>query len=209
MRGSSGRVKSLALDANGAAALIAIILELARGLARPCVVALDGRSGAGKSTLAADIAGALDACVLDSDAFFAGGVAVRSDAPEDRVRACIDWKKQRPVLETLRSGREASYLAFDWDAFDGRLNTEPTFVEPRPIVLFEGVYTARPELADLIDLRVLLRVSETTRIARLLAREGSIGAWERQWHEAEEWYFTHLAPPEAFEVILDEPRKVD
>jgi hypothetical protein len=39
----------------------------------------------------------------------------------------------------------------------------------------------------------------------LLAREGSIGAWERQWHEAEEWYFTHLAPPHGFDAILGEP----
>jgi uridine kinase len=72
-------------------------------------------------------------------------------------------------------------------------------------VLFEGVYTARPELSDLVDLRLLLSVSETTRIARLLEREGCISAWERQWHEAEEWYFTHLVPPHAFDVILSEP----
>ncbi|MEO8623868.1 MAG: AAA family ATPase [bacterium] len=169
------------------------------------MVALDGRSGAGKSTLAANIAEALGACVLDSDDFFVGGVVVRSDAPQDRVRDCIDWKRQRPVLQALRAGREASYVAFDWDAFDGRLHTESTVVEPRSIVLFEGVYTARPELSDLVDLRLLLRVSEATRVARLLAREGGLGAWDRQWHEAEEWYFTHVVPPHCFDAILSEP----
>ncbi|WP_166509983.1 hypothetical protein, partial [Escherichia coli] len=55
---------------------------------------------------------------------------------------------------------------------------------------------------DLVDIRLLLQVSEATRLERLLAREGSIGAWERQWHEAEEWYFAHLAPPQSFDVIL-------
>jgi uridine kinase len=112
------------------------------------------------------------------------------------------------VLEALRSGRGASYVAFDWDAFDGRLDTEPTVVEPRPVVLFEGVYTARSELADLVDLRILLWVDDATRGARLLAREGSIGAWERQWHEAEEWYFTHLAPSHGFDMILIGPQAV-
>jgi uridine kinase len=201
-------VKSFVLDANGTATLLDGIRERARTLARPCVVALDGRSGAGKSTLAANIAEVLGACVLSSDDFFAGGVALRSDARQDRVRDCIDWKRQRPVLEALRSGRGASYVAFDWDAFDGRLDTEPTVVEPRPVVLFEGVYTARSELADLVDLRILLWVDDATRGARLLAREGSIGAWERQWHEAEEWYFTHLDPSHGFDMILIGPQAV-
>jgi hypothetical protein len=51
----------------------------------------------------------------------------------------------------------------------------------------------------------LLQVSEATRVTRLLAREGSIGAWERQWHEAEQWYFTRVMPPHRFDVLLGEP----
>lgn len=188
---------------------LTIVNAVGSDFARPYVVALDGRSGAGKSTLAASVAATLGACVLDGDDFFAGGVAVRSDTPQDRVRDCIDWRRQRPVLEALRAGREASYVAFDWSAFDGRLAAEPTIVEPRSVVLFTGVYTARPELADLVDLRLLLRVSEATRVARLLAREGGIGAWERQWHEAEEWYFSQVVPPHAFDVILADPPKAD
>jgi hypothetical protein len=65
------------------------------------------------------------------------------------------------------------------------------------------VYAARPELADLIDMRVLLRVPDAVRMERLLAREGSLGPWERQWHAAEEWYFANVAPPEAFDVVID------
>lgn len=100
-------------------------------------------------------------------------------------------------------------MAFDWESFDGRLKIEPTIVEPRSAVLLEGVYSARPELSDLVDLRLLRQVGGPTRLARLLAREGSISAWERQWHEAEDWYFTHLAPPEAFDVILGDPQEAD
>lgn len=188
--------------------LLAGIRQRAAELGRPCVVALDGRSGVGKSTLAAHITTALRGRVLEGDDFFAGGVTVRSDTPQDRARDCMDWKRQRPVLEALRAGRAESYLAFDWDAFDGRLRSEPTLIEPRPVVLFEGVYTARPELADLVDLRLLLEVSDAVRVARLLAREGSISAWERQWHEAEQWYFTQIAPPQVFDIVLSEPPNV-
>jgi uridine kinase len=195
-------VEQLRLHPDDTASLVEVIHEHARPLGRPCVVAIDGRSGAGKSTLVAKLDRALDACVLDSDGFFAGGVVVRSDAPCDRVRDCIDWRRQRPVLEALRAWGTASYHAFDWEAFDGRLENQPTHLAPRSIVLFEGVYTARPQLSDLVDLRVLLQVDQATRTARLLTREGKIGAWERQWHEAEDRYFAEVAPPALFDVIL-------
>jgi uridine kinase len=69
--------------------------------------------------------------------------------------------------------------------------------------VLEGAYSARPELHDLVDLRVLLVVSDATRRARLLAREGNIGRWETQWHEAEDWYFAHVAPTSSFDVVVD------
>lgn len=168
------------------------------------MIALDGRSGAGKSTLAARWAAELDAAVLDGDAFFDGGVELRDDPPAARAHACISWRRQRPVLEALRGGRAARFLAFDWDAFDGRLEPTTTVVAPRPFVILEGVYAARPELRDLIDLRALLLVDDATRQARLRAREGGVGPWERQWHEAEAWYFAERAPPSSFDVILDD-----
>jgi uridine kinase len=194
----------LVLRAAGEEVLVALLRERSQALGRPCVVALDGRSGCGKSTLAARLATALDAAVLEGDDFFAGGVTVRTDAPQDRARDCIDWRRQRPVLQALRAGRDATYIAFDWHTFDGRCESAPRCVAARPIVLFEGVYSARPELGDSLDLRVLLSVPEETRSARLLEREGSIGPWERQWQEAEDWYFAHAAPPATFDVIVQE-----
>jgi uridine kinase len=183
--------------------LTTLLRERAAQRERPCVVALDGRSGTGKSTLAAQLATELDATVIDGDDFFAGGVDVRGDTPADRARDCIDWRRQRPVLEALRAGQGASYHAFDWDAFDGSLEADATQHAPRSVVILEGVYAARPELADLVDLRVLLRVSDEVRLARLLAREGALGPWERQWHEAEEWYFAHAAPSAWFDVLVE------
>jgi para-aminobenzoate synthetase len=170
---------------------------------RPFCVALDGRSGAGKSTLAKRLADVMSATLLDGDGFFAGGVAVRGDLPEHRARDCIDWRRQRAVLEALRAGRAASYRAFDWEAFNGSLGREPTVVEPRSVVIVEGVYSARPELADLLDLRVLLRVQDDVRRARLLAREQSLTDWELQWHDAEDWYFANAAPCAGFDVIVE------
>jgi uridine kinase len=183
---------------------LADLIEAERaGLRRPFMVAIDGRSGAGKSTFAAALAELTDAVVMDGDDFFAGGPGIGTDPPAARAARCIDWRRMRGVMETLREGRAVSYCAFDWDAFDGSLRSVPTLIETAPVVIVEGVYTARPELADLLDLRVLLRVLDRVRDERLLKREGTIGPWETQWHEAEDWYFANLAPPAHFDRIVD------
>jgi len=193
----------LHLSAGDLAALAAAARARAVVPHRPYVIALDGRSGAGKSTLAKRLAAELGACLVDGDSFFAGGVALHRDSPEARAHACIDWRRERMVLEALRAGNQARYHGFDWEAFDGSLEAEPTVLEAAPFVLLEGVYAARPELSDLVDLRVILTVSDATRDARLVAREGSIGPWERQWHEAETWYFENVAPLSGFDVVVD------
>lgn len=169
---------------------------------RPFVVAIDGRSGVGKSTLAEVLAASLGGAVIEGDDFYAGGTEFRGDAPEARASACIDHTRQRLVLTVLRAGGEASWRAFDWEAFDGRLCDEPTRLEPKTIVILEGVYAARPELADLVDLRVLVELAEEARLERLLRREGAIGAWERQWHQAEDFYFEHVMPASVFDIVL-------
>lgn len=69
-------------------------------------------------------------------------------------------------------------------------------------MVVEGVYTARPELRDLLDLTALIEVPDKERRKRLVRREGGISDWERQWHRAEDWYFEHLAPPHSFDVLL-------
>ena len=56
---------------------------------------------------------------------------------------------------------------------------------------------------DLLDLRVALLAPDDVRLARLAAREGAIGPWERQWHEAEDFYFKSVMPPDAFDVAIN------
>lgn len=187
------------------AKLSAYIRQLTDRQSRPFIVAIDGRSGAGKSTLSRILARDLHALVIEGDDFYAGGTCVRTDEPASRAANCIDWTRQRCVLEKLASGQTAQWRAFDWDAFDGRLCDVPTIATPHDVVIIEGVYAGRPDLADLLDLRVILTVPEDIRVARLLAREGSIGAWERQWHEAENHYFEAVMPAANFDIIVSPP----
>jgi uridine kinase len=78
-----------------------------------------------------------------------------------------------------------------------------TRLTPKWVIILEGVYAARPELADLLDLRVMLAVPDEVRTARLMAREGTIGPWEQQWHDAEDFYFRHVMPPDSFDAVAE------
>jgi len=88
---------------------------------------------------------------------------------------------------------------------DGRLAAAVSAV-PADIVVLDGAYSARPELADLFGLRVLLQVARATRRERLLLREGEHdrAEWEARWGEAEDLYFESVMPPEAFDLVIDE-----
>lgn len=103
--------------------------------------------------------------VIEGDDFHAGGTGLRDDSPEAREAACMDSPPQQPVLETLRAGRQAVWRAFDRETFDGRLSDEVSRLRPRTIVILEGVYAACTELADLLDLRVILAVPDAVRVA--------------------------------------------
>jgi uridine kinase len=174
----------------------------------PVLVALDGRSGVGKSTLASQVATeiAAGALVIDGDDFYRGGDDAYWDAlrPAEKVDLVIDWRRQRTLLEYFRRGEPATWQPYDWDADDGRLAAEIT-VGPAGVVILDGAYAARPELADLFSLRALLAVPRHVRRARLLQREGAHyrAEWEARWSEAEDFYFERLMPPSAFDLVLD------
>jgi uridine kinase len=177
------------------------------------VVAIDGRSGSGKSTVAEAVAQAMGAVIVPCDDFFAASV---SDAewdrrtPEQRAADAIDWRRmQREAIDPLRAGRPARWYAFDFPAGprgDGTypLQTTPTERAPKPVVLLDGAYSARPELADILDLSVLVEAVPATREARLAAREGAdfLRQWHARWDPAEEYYFGYVRPPASFDVVI-------
>ena len=181
--------------------------------AQRLVVAIDGRSGSGKSTVAEAVAQAIGAVIVPCDDFFAASVSNAEwdrRAPEQRAADAVDWRRlKREAIEPLRTGRAARWFAFDFLAGprgDGTypLQRTPTERAPKPVVLLDGAYSARPELADVLDLSVLVEAAPITREARLAAREAPdfLRQWHARWDPAEEHYFGHVRPPSAFDVVL-------
>lgn len=167
----------------------------------PFVLAIDGRSGAGKSTLAARLGALFDALVVSGDDFFAGGVTLREEPAPVLAESCIDWKSLAGVLKSLLETGEAGFHPFDWERFDGSKEEGLKELELKPVIIVEGVYAARPELREFLDLSIMVEAPDKLRMARLIEREGEIGPWERQWHAAEDWYFEAQARRETFDLI--------
>lgn len=109
----------------------------------------------------------------------------------------------------LREHAVAEWHPFDWEADDWDsdivpLAREPIIARAGRIVVLEGAYSCRPELHDLLDVKVLLDVPPDVRRRQLLAREGAAyrTEWEARWSAAEDWYFRFVMPLDRFDINL-------
>jgi uridine kinase len=173
----------------------------------PFLVALDGRSGSGKSAVAEAIAERTPAAIVVGDDFYAGGEdadwAQRS--PRARAEEVIDWRRLRTqALEPLLAGRAASWHPLDFEPGVGAVGfmDDTVTVDPAPTVVLDGVYSSRPELADLVDLSMLVGCPDRVRRRRLIEREGDafMQRWHTLWDAAEDHYFAEVRPPESFDA---------
>ena len=180
----------------------------------PILVALDGGSGAGKSTLASMLEQETDSVVVQLDDFFSANIPdwewdVRS-IPE-RARDVFDWQRLRTdALEPLLASKTARWHPFDFAAglrSDGTYAICKQYVEKQaaPVIILEGAYSSSPEIADLVDLAVLIDVPILERHQRLDKREEDkqfLQRWHTLWDAVEGYYFTEVMPKLSFDLVI-------
>lgn len=187
--------------------LLGKIRSLTAGRKKPLLIALDGRSGVGKSTLAQAIVQEVGGIVVLGDDFFAGGPDSEWDArsTEARVADCIDWRRlRREALEPLLAGQAAFWHPFNFISGIG-LSEEVIHRNPAAVIILDGAYSCRPELADIVDFSVLIEMTDDNlRRRRLLNREGHdfMVSWHERWDAAEDHYFTQVVPRSRFDLII-------
>jgi len=161
------------------------------------VVAIDGHGTAGKSTIAGRVAGLTGAALVHTDDFFQGRPA---PPRRQRLRQYYDWRRIRAqALEPLRARRTAAFRRFDWNrgtGFDGLVT-----VAPADLILLEGVFSAAPELSDLVDRSVFVDTPEPERLRRLRAQV-TPEDWDADWLAAEQSYFRLIRPVASFDLIV-------
>lgn len=162
------------------------LIETARAGRQLVLVGIGGHGGTGKSTLAEALP---DAQVVPTDAFWDGDAFDLS-------------RLQREVLEPLLRGEPARYAAYDWAA--GAPGGERT-VEPRGLVVVEGVCALHRMFRDAYQVRVWVEAPRDLRLARGVARDGeeARAVWEERWMPSEDRYVERDDPVPSAHVIVD------
>jgi uridine kinase len=166
------------------------------------IVAIDGHGTAGKSTLAAEIARVTAAALVHTDDFFLRPPVRAGKQPPGRrsLRHYYDWRRIRAeALEPLRARRSAKFRCFDWSRGAG-LGGVAT-VWPSDLILLEGVFSAAPELSDLVDWSVFVDTPEHERLRRLQAQVEP-GNWDADWLAVQQSYFDRTRPAASFDLVV-------
>jgi len=154
------------------------------------VLAIDGPGGAGKSTIAIAVARALgDAPVLHTDDFAAW------DDPLDWHQRLLDQ-----VLAPLSRGAPARYQRYDWDS---RKLAEWHELDPRELLIIEGVGASQRALAPYLSACVWVWTSRAERLRRGLRRDGqqALALWQ-DWMRAEDDYIATQRPDRSADLVV-------
>jgi uridine kinase len=165
------------------------------------LVGIDGAGGAGKSTLANGIGEACGgrAAIIRCDDFYRPLNA--QGTPEEAYEKYFDWRRLRDeALLPLRNGQPARYQRYDW-SIDSL--AEWITIEPREIILVEGVFSTRPELRTLLEVTLFVETPRDERIRRMSARPQPSISWIDRWMAAEDWYLATIAPHRTADLVIE------
>jgi uridine kinase len=189
--------------------VIGAVAKWRAGLPGVFVVAIDGPGGSGKTTIAAAVAAATGAALVHTDDFFIDPCRPQAasasatpflERPPRPLAGYYDWRRLRAeALAPLRARGGATFRRFDWERGHGLGGT--VRVEPGDLILVEGVFSAAPELADLVDRAVFVDTPEPERLRRLRRRVAP-EEWDEDWLTAERAYFGRARAPASFDLVV-------
>ena len=183
-----------------------------------CVrVAIDGPDGSGKTVFANELAAVvrergrpLIRISLDD---FHNVRAVRyrqgRESPEGFWRDSYNYVRFRAdVLDPLGPGGTRRYRSAAHDlATDEILTPEPRLAPPRAVLIVDGLFLHRDELAGMWDLSVFLDVPFTVTATRMALRDGTEPDPEhpamRRYVQAQRIYYAACSPQGRASILVD------
>lgn len=167
------------------------------------LVAIDGPGGAGKSAFASRLAAAFasseEVTLLHTDDFASWDVPV-------------DWwpRLEQQVLNPIRCGQDPRFQRYDWGT---RRMAEWIHVPRTPVIILEGVSSARAAVAPEFSYAIWIATARQTRLERGLARDGdhARAQWD-EWMATEDHHFAIDDTRQRADLVVDgdpQPRPPD
>ncbi|MGZ5400355.1 MAG: hypothetical protein ACXWDM_10105, partial [Nocardioides sp.] len=115
---------------------------------------------------------------------------------------------RRELVDPWRAGPGSAYRRRWHDlASDAYVDEAPGSVPERGLLLVDGVFAQRPELADAWDLVIWLEVPDEIRVARMAARDGGVDSLDdpdqQRYLGAQRVYRETCDPAARADVVVD------
>ena len=169
---------------------------LAPRKAKTLLLGIDGCGGSGKTTFAANLQALNpEITVVHMDDFFRPtSQRLPRNLAAQQVGSDFDWVRLRSqVLEPLQNNISGYYQRYEWK-IDSMVEWHT--VPIGGIVIVEGVYSIRKELASFYDFKIWFDCPRDVRLTRALERDGETARaiWENDWMPAEDHYLEAHKP---------------
>lgn len=175
------------------------------------LIGIDGRGGSGKSMFARALERFRpNISVVEMDDFFLPSSQRPTGDPLSKpIGGDFDWQRvYNQVLTPLSQDHEGRYQRYDWDLDE---LAEWHTLTVGGIVIIEGIYSTRNELADMYDFKVWVECPRDIRLARGIARDGEAAReiWENDWMVIEDRYAETHRPFERANLLIDGSAKLN
>jgi uridine kinase len=154
------------------------------------VFAIDGMPGGGKSTLTKHLLRALpEIQVIKTDSFF------------DFNTNQNDLTRLHQVLSDLRSGKTAHFNIYDWKL---KKNVQAKQIEPKGIILVEGICSLDNSLVSFYDFKIWVDCSPQVGLERALKRDKGANKklWEQKWIPETIQYINDQKPDKGADIVI-------
>lgn len=141
------------------------------------IIGIAGGTGSGKTTVVRRIIESLpqgSVAVVSQDSYYKDS----SHLPWEERRAqnfdeprAFDWELLYSHLRALREGKAVDEPVYDY-ATCSRLKGKSTRIEPRPVIILEGIMAlVDPSIREILDMKVFVDADCDERLIRVLRRD--------------------------------------
>lgn len=152
------------------------------------LVGIDGRGGAGKTTLA----------LLIKEQFPGTKIITTDDFYNEEINKIDENIIKEKLLDPFSKGLPATYIEFDGKA------RKPRTVEPKGIIIIEGVYSTHSLIENYYDLAIWIESSVENVNNRVKKRDGYYDkGWEKFHRPNEDKYIADDKPQQRANIVID------